>query len=78
MVGGWGAGEGAQGKIKGHRAKWLLSHCLHIVFWGSAQNRGVLRFCVKPAVYVGLMGALFIFLLKNCQNAAYLCCVRRP
>lgn len=78
MVGGWVAGEGAQGKIKGHRATSGLSPCLHIFFWGTAQNRGVLRFCAKPTLYMGLVGALFVESPKNRDIAVFLSCSDSP
>ena len=37
--GGLGTGKGVEGKIKANSAKALLSHCLHIFFWGAALGR---------------------------------------
>ncbi len=72
FIGGWVAGKGAMGKIKGHSAKWLLSPCLHIFFWGTAQKWGVLRFCAKPTLYVGFRGALFGKIAPKGQKGRYL------
>jgi hypothetical protein len=62
---GLGTGKGVEGKIKANSAKALLSHCLHIFFWGAARKaHGAVKWAKTPVVW-GIFTALSPSMSRN-------------